>query len=124
MYRTTDERIALLEKEMNRQAFQIKLLHAIIQNKEKAGLYELIVQLKLTENSFNSLKNLTMNYEEQLRDGFTVTLSSFIKEVEAIFARNDEAIYFHDLSNFIPRWLGGVNGEAGYSPILHKYFYQ
>jgi hypothetical protein len=124
MYRTTDERIEFLEKEMNRQAFQIKLLHAIIQNKEKAGLYELIVQFKLTENSYDSLKHLTSKYEEQLQDGFTVTLSSFIKEVETIFARNDEAIYFHDLSHFIPRWLGGVNGEAGFSPILHKHFYQ
>ena len=124
MYRTTDERIAFLEKEMNRQAFQIKLLHAIIQHKEKAGIYELIVQLKLTENSFIALKHLTTKYEEQLNDGFTVTLSGFIKEVETIFARNDEAIYFHDLSSFIPRWLGGVNGEAGFSTILHKHFYE
>ena len=124
MYRTTDERIAFLEKEMNRQAFQIKLLHAVIQNKEKAGLYELIVQLKLTEQSYNSLKHLTIQYEEQLHDGFTVTLSSFIKDVETIFTRNDEAIYFHDLSHFIPRWLGGVNGEAGFSPVLHKHFYE
>ena len=124
MYRTTDERITFLEKEVNRQAFQIKLLHAVIQNKEKAGLYELIVQLKLTEQSFNSLKQLTTQYEEQLHDGFTVTLSSFIKDVEAILARNDEAIYFHDLSHFIPRWLGGVNGEAGFSAVLHKHFYE
>ncbi len=124
MYRTTDERIEFLEKEMNRQAFQIKLLHAVIQNKEKAGLYEMIVQLKLTENSYLSLKKLTSKYEEQLQDEFPVTLSSFIKDVEAIFMRNDESIYFHDLSNFIPRWLGGVNGEPGFSPILHKHFYQ
>ena len=124
MYRTTEERTAFLEKEMNRQAFQIQLLHAIIQNKEKAGLYELIVQLKLTEQSFNSLKHLTAKYEEQLRDGFNVTLSSFIKEVETIFARNDETIYFHDLSHFVPRWLGGVNGEVGFSAILHKHFYE
>lgn len=123
MYRTTDERIAFLEKEMNRQAFQIQLLYAIIQNKEKAGLYELVIQLKLTEQSFIALKLLTSKYEEQLRDGFTVTLSSFIKEVETIFARNDESVYIHDLSHFIPRWLGGVNGEAGFSTLLHKHFY-
>ena len=124
MYKTADERIAFLEKEMKRQAFQIQLLYAIIQNKEKAGLYELVIQLKLTEQSFTSLKLLTNKYEEQLRDGFTVTLSSFIKEVETIFARNDEAVYFHDLSHFIPRWLGGVNGEVGFSTMLHKHFYE
>ena len=67
MYRTTDERITFLEKEMNRQAFQIKLLHAIIQNKEKAGLYELIVQLKLTEQSFNSLKTLKQYLREMMK---------------------------------------------------------
>ena len=124
MYKTTDERIAFLEKEMKRQAFQMQLLYAIIQNKEKAGLYELVIQLRLTEQSFTSLKLLTNKYEEQLRDGFTVTLSSFIKEVEKIFARNDEAVYIHDLSHFIPRWLGGVNGEVGFSTMLHKHFYE
>lgn len=124
MYKTADERIAFLEKEMKRQAFQIQLLYAIIQNKEKAGLYELVIQLKLTEQSFISLKLLTSKYEEQLKDGFTVTLSSFIKDVEAIFARNEESVYFHDLSNFIPRWLGGVNGEIGFSTMLHKHFYE
>ena len=124
MYKTADERIAFLEKEMKRQAFQIQLLYAIIQNKEKAGLYELVIQLKLTEQSFTSLKYLTNKYEDQLRDGFTVTLSSFIKDVETIFARNEEAVYFHDLSHLIPRWLGGVNGEIGFSTMLHKHFYE
>lgn len=124
MYRTTDERIAFLEKEMNRQAFQIQLLYAILQNKEKAGIYELIIQMKLSEHSFIALKKCTSYYEDQLKDGFAPTLSSFIQDVQGIFEDHSELVTFNDLSHFIPRWLGGVNGSPGFSPLLHKHFYQ
>ena len=123
MYQSTDERIALLEKEMQRQAFQIQLLYAIIQNKEKAGIYELLIQMKIAEPTFKALKRLTDHYEEQLKDGFAVTLSSFIQEVQLLFEQNDEVIHFSDLSHFIPRWLGGTNGYIGFSKALHEHFY-
>lgn len=118
-----EERLVLLEKEMNLQAFQIKLLHAIIQEKEKAGIYELIVQMSISEQAFNSLKRLTSRYEEELNDGFHQTLSSYIQDVQRIFDHEDQLNHFQDLSHFIPRWLGGVNGRSGFSPALHKHFY-
>ena len=123
MYRTSDERIELLEKEIRRQSFQIQLLHAIIQNKEKAGIYDLIIQMKISEPTFIALKRLTKKYEEQLEDGFSVTLSHYIQEVQTVFERNDEVIHFNDLSHFIPRWLGGTNGNEGFSKQLHEHFY-
>jgi hypothetical protein len=123
MYRTVEERLTFMENEMNRQAFQIRLLHAIIKNSDKAGLYELIVELKLSEQTFKDLKRLTTIFEERLQDGFSVTLSSFIQHVETIFERNHEHVQFQDVSHFIPRWLGGVYGTKGFSSILHKHFY-
>lgn len=123
MYQTTDEKITLLEKELKRQAFQIQLLYAIIQNKEKAGIYELLIQMKISESTYHELKRLTISYEENLKDGFVVTLSSFIQEVQWIFDKNEENIHFNDLSHFIPRWLGGTNGNIGFSKALHEHFY-
>lgn len=118
-----EERLDFLEKEMHLQAFQIKLLHAIIQEKEKAGIYELIVQMNISEQAFNSLKRLTSKYEEELNDGFHHTLSSYIQDVQRIFDHENQLIHFQDLSHFIPRWLGGVNGRSGFSPALHNHFY-
>ena len=112
-----------LEKEIQRQAFQIQLLYAIIQNKEKAGIYELLVQMKISEPTFLSLKRLTKKYEDQLNDGFSITLSSFIQHVQTVFERNGDIIHFNDLSHFIPRWLGGTNGNEGFSTLLHEHFY-
>lgn len=124
MYRSTEERIAFLEKEMKRQAFQIQLLNAIICKNKRASLYELIIQLNISEESYNELKKMTAKFENQLDDGFVVTLSLYIKEVETIFEKNKEAVYFSDLSTFIPSWLGGKNGGEGFSQKLYEHFYK
>lgn len=123
MYRTTEERLQALEQQIARQAFQIQLLQNLAANHEKYALYQYVISSNMSENTFYSLQQLTKQYEQRLEKGETFSLIDFIADYKSILTRDGLFLTSSELSELVPKWLGGANGGIGFSDSLHQYFY-
>ncbi|MEK4229758.1 hypothetical protein [Solibacillus sp. FSL H8-0538] len=123
MYRTIDERFELLEKQLEKQAFQIKLMQKIIADQQQYALYDLIISANISEETFSELHTLTKRYEQKQEQLLPVTLSDFVYDFQRIIAKDETNAYPRDVSSLIPRWLGGNAGNFGFSQKLYEQFY-
>ena len=123
MYRTTEERLQALEQQIARQAFQISLLQSLAANHEKYALYQYIISSNMSENTFYSLQQLTKQYEQRLENGEIVTLLDFLADFKSVVTKDGLFLTSSELSDLVPKWLGGANGGIGFSAKLHHYFY-
>ena len=123
MYRTTEERLQALEQQIARQAFQITLLQSLAANHEKYALYQYVISSNMSENTFYSLQQLTKQYERKLNNGEIFTLLDFLADYKSVLTRDGLFLTSAELSELIPKWLGGANGGIGFSPELHHFFY-
>ncbi|WP_431030280.1 hypothetical protein [Lysinibacillus sp. LZ02] len=124
MYRTIEERLQALEKQIARQDFQIQLLQNLAANHQKYAIYQYVISTNMDEHTFYLLQQLTKDYEEKLNLGESFTLHEFVTAVKKVLSR--EGIYLTnvELSDFVPKWLGGTLGSIGFSLPLHDYFYE
>ncbi|KGR82220.1 hypothetical protein [Lysinibacillus odysseyi] len=123
MYRTTEERLRALEQEIARQAFQIQLLQNLAANHEKYALYQYVISSNMSENTFYSLQHLTEQYEKRFENGENFSLIDFIADFKAVLTKDGLFLTSSELSELVPKWLGGANGGIGFSASLHHYFY-
>lgn len=123
MYRTTEERLRALEQQIARQAFQIQLLQNLAANHEKYALYQYVISSNMSENTFYSLQQLTKQYETRLENGENFTLIDFIADFKSVLTKDGLFLTSAELSELVPKWLGGANGGFGFSAPLHQYFY-
>ena len=121
MFRTVEERLQMLERTVERQAFQIELLQAM--TGQDNTLYQLILSSNMDRTCFFALRNMTTTYENKVSQGHTVALHEFIASFERILHQYDVKLQSAALADLIPAWLRGSNGINGFSPLLHKHFY-
>ena len=124
MYRTTEERLQALEKQIARQDFQIHLLQNLAADHQKYGIYQYIISTNMSEHTFYLLQQLTKDYEEKLERAEEFTLNEYIAEFRDVLAREGVYLTNVELSDFVPKWLGGTLGSIGFSFRLYEYFFQ
>lgn len=124
MYRTTEERLAAMEKQIEMQAFQIKLLQKLVLDKDKFQLYQTIISNNINEDTFHKLLKMTRQFEQRLQLDESITLSQFIHAFSTVLDNDGIFISKVELAEIIPKWLYSPRGNFGYSKILHEHFYQ
>lgn len=122
MYKTNEERIQHLEKLVEKQAFQLRLLHDLVRDQAQYAVYHDIIASNMSERSYKRLQNLTRHYERKLELGDPITLNQFLYDFKRILGEDDTNSYVADISALIPRWLGSSSG-LGFSPPLYAAFY-
>ncbi|MER1999267.1 MAG: hypothetical protein ABS882_05795 [Lysinibacillus sp.] len=121
MFRTEEERLRMLEKTVERQAFQIELLQKMTGNQH--SLYQLILSSNMDRNCFLALRDMTSLYEAKVSSGHTVALHEYITSYERVLQQHGIRLTSSHLADLIPAWLRGSNGSPGFSTILHEHFY-
>lgn len=121
-----ENRISRLEKIVEKQTFQIKILQKLAANYDMFGVFDQILSYDLNEEEYNNLRTVTNKYTEKIENKEKVTLKQFYDEIETIlkekiYCKTDNQI---DLDMFIPIWLNGPNGGFGFSKKLYTYFYK
>ncbi|WP_332645405.1 hypothetical protein [Lysinibacillus sp. 54212] len=124
MYRTTEERLAAMEKKIEMQAFHIKLLQKLVLDSDKYQLFQIIISTNMNEDTFHKLRVLTRQFEQKLQLHESITLSQYIQAFSAVLNNDGIAISKVELAEIIPKWLYSPKGNFGYSKILHEHFYQ
>lgn len=117
-----EERLKRLEKLVEKQSFHIFLLQHLAMDNAKYGLYYDIISTDMSEQTFNMLRELTKQYEDELSRKGSVSMSDFVHQFSKILMV-DSPWLIGDMSSFIPHWLGGVNDGFGFSKKLYDYFY-
>ena len=123
MYRTTEERLQALEKQIARQDFQIHLLQNLVADHQKYGIYQYVISTNMSEHTFYLLQQLTKDYERKLEQTVEFTLNEYIAQFRDVLAREGVYLTNAELSDFVPKWLGGTLGSIGFSLPLYAYFY-
>lgn len=123
MYKTPEERIEQLEKLVEKQAFQLRLLHDLVRDQAQYATYHEILASNMSERSYRRLQNLTRHFEMKLLRDEPVTLGQFLSEFKRILNEDDTMPYVSDITNLVPRWLGGAGNSFGFSPALYEAFY-
>ena len=123
MYRTIGERLQALEKQIARQDFQIHLLQNLAAGHQKYGIYQYIISTNMGEHSFYLLQQLTKDYEKKLEQSEEFTLNDYIAQFRNVLAREGVYLTNAELSDFVPKWLGGTLGSIGFSMPLYEHFY-
>ena len=124
MYRTIEERLADLEKTVEKQAFQIELLQSIAAQQNNNELYPKIVSSNMSKQCFDALKQITYDFERKVESGHAVALHEYIEAFEQTLKRDGVYLNSNALADLIPKWLGGSPSNAGFSISLHTYFYR
>ncbi len=123
MYRTTEERLQALEKQIARQDFQIHLLQNLVADHQKYGIYQYVISTNMSEHTFYLLQQLTKDYERKLEQTVEFTLNEYIAHFRDVLAREGVYLTNAELSDFVPKWLGGTLGSIGFSLPLYAHFY-
>ncbi len=123
MYRTTEERLQALEKQIARQDFQIHLLQNLVADHQKYGIYQYVISTNMSEHTFYLLQQLTKDYERKLEQTVEFTLNEYIAQFRDVLAREGVYLTNAELSDFVPKWLGGTLGSIGFSLPLYAHFY-
>ena len=123
MYRTTEERLQALEKQIARQDFQIHLLQNLVADHQKYGIYQYVISTNMSEHTFYLLQQLTKDYERKLEQTVEFTLNEYIAQFRDVLAREGVYLTNAELSDFVPKWLGGTLGSIGFSLSLYAHFY-
>ena len=123
MYRTTEERLQALEKQIARQDFQIHLLQNLVADHQKYGIYQYVISTNMSEHTFYLLQQLTKDYDQKLEQGEEFTLNEYIAKFREVLAREGVYLTNAELSDFVPKWLGGTLGSIGFSLSLYEHFF-
>ena len=123
MYKTPEERILQLEMLVEKQAFQIRLLHDLVRDQAQYATYHDVLASNMSEHTYRRLQNLTRHYEMRLLNGESVTLGNFLHEFKRILGEDTTMPYVTDITNLVPRWLAGSGNSFGFSPALYEAFY-
>ncbi len=123
MYRTVEERLEALENQIARQSFQIYLLQNLAANHDQYAIYQHIISSNMSEHAFSQLKKLTAHYESQLERQIDVSMTDFVHEFKKVLLEDGVFLTGLELAELIPKWLGGIDGQSGYSPALYQKFY-
>lgn len=123
MYRTTEERLQALEKQIARQDFQIHLLQNLVADHQKYGIYQYVISTNMSEHTFYLLQQLTKDYDKKLEQGEEFTLNEYIANFRDVLAREGVYLTNAELSDFVPKWLGGTLGSIGFSLPLYTHFF-
>lgn len=124
MYRTVEERLEALEKQIARQSFQIYLLQNLAANHEKYAVYQHIISSNMSEYAYNLLKICTQDYEERLKRHESISMTEFVHDFKSILLEDGVYLTSLELAELIPKWLGGSENATGYSPALYQAFYK
>ncbi|MEX3625866.1 hypothetical protein [Viridibacillus arvi] len=124
MSSTLEIRLDELERKLEKQAFQIRIVQKLAANYDFFGLFDQILSYDLSEEDFNNIRNLTKEYEEKLHNHNAITLEEFTADFINILKSNSSTGQIEiDFPSFIPLWLKGPNGGFGFSKELHEHFY-
>ena len=123
MYRTTEERLQALEKQIARQDIQIHLLQNLAADHQKYGIYQYVISTNMSEHTFYLLQQLTKDYEKKLEQAEEFTLNEYITHFRDVLAREGVYLTNAELSDFVPKWLGGTLGSIGFSLPLYAHFF-
>lgn len=123
MYQTVEERLLYLEKLVEKQAFQIRLLQSLVDNPLQNKLNQQVISSGMSERCYEKLRVLTYYYDQKLQEGDHVTLTDFIVDFEKTLVEDGVVVSNSFIAEFIPKWLNGTMGSKGHSPQLHGHFY-
>ncbi|RCK11089.1 hypothetical protein DT075_21180 [Bacillus licheniformis] len=117
---TVEERLNNLEKQVEKQAFQLRLVQKLAADYDMFGLFDQILAYDLNEEQYQNLRDLTREYEDKVKNGEKVSLEEFTEKFKNILKNTEKEVYF---DKFIPIWLKGPAEGFGFSKTLHSHFF-
>ena len=117
---TVEERLDNLEKKVEKQAFQLRLVQQLAADYDRFGLFDQVIAYDLNEDQYQGLRKLTSEQAEKLKNGEQVSLEEFSKEFKNILKDTEKEV---DFDKFISIWLKGPADGFGFSKALHNHFF-
>lgn len=117
-----ESRISKLEKLVEKQAFQIKVLQKLSADYDMFGVFDQVLSYDLNENEYNRLREITVDYSKRIDNGIVITLEQFSDEMKIILKEKLDNKF--ELEKFISIWLNGPNGGFGFSKKLYNHLYK
>ena len=117
---TVEERLDNLEKKVEKQAFQLRLVQQLAADYDRFGLFDQVLAYDLSEKQYQELRELTSQYTYKIKNGEEVSLHNFTEEFKRILKDIEKEV---DFEKFISLWLKGPEEGFGFSKALHNHFF-
>lgn len=109
---TVEERLDNLEKKVEKQAFQLRLVQQLAADYDRFGLFDQVLAYDLSEKQYQELRELTSQYTDKIKNGEEVSLHNFTEEFKRILKDIEKEV---DFEKFISLWLKGPEEGFGFS---------